>query len=223
MLLKSISSAALVSAAALIAGPASAAILVNGDFESPGGVVRQELDTTDYIPGWTHSDPSVSLDIYESDNFDGLTAADGTHYVSFGHSGTSGGSLWQVFATTPGVTYTVHYSVAEQQGDDPGQVLEAMITNGAQVLTADNAALPLTFQPGKTLTFIASGASATLTFTDATPLGGGGGSNLALDAVSVSSPGAGGVPEPATWALALLGFAGMGAALRSRRAFGVRA
>jgi hypothetical protein len=219
MLLKGISSAALIAAAALAAAPASAAVLLNGDFESPGGIVRDAL-TANYVPGWTYSNPTGSLDIYESDIFDGLNAANGGHYISFGHNGSSGGSISQTFATTPGATYTLSYSVAEQQGDDPGQIMRATITNGAQVLTADNTGLSLGFLAGAPLSFVAKGSSATVTFTDATPSGSGGGSNLALDAVSVTGPGGGAVPEPSTWAMALLGFACIGAALRSRR--GVR-
>src|SRR5262249_5670243 len=93
-------------AAALLvpAASASAAILVNGSLEKPGGHVRNFM-TTSYVPGWTYAGTS---DIYEQDNMgDGLTAADGTHYISFGHSSGAGGSITQVFATTPGQTYTL--------------------------------------------------------------------------------------------------------------------
>lgn len=38
-----------------------------------------------------------------------------------------------------------------------------------------------------------------------------------LEGVPFEAPTAGGVPEPSTWAMMLLGFAGLGAALRSRR------
>ncbi len=212
-----ISLMAAVAAACLApAASASAAILANGDFESPGGSVRDML-TTNYVPSWTYSNPSGSYDIYEADVFDGLTAADGSHYISFGHNGTSGGSISQTFATVVGGSYTLNYSVAEQQGDSTDQVLRAIINNGAQALTADNGSLTLGFLAGGPITFIATGSSATVTFLDATPAGGGGPSNLAVDAVSVSGPQVSGVPEPATWGMLLLGFFGLGAAARVAR------
>jgi Protein of unknown function (DUF642)/PEP-CTERM motif len=200
------------------AAPASAAILVNGSFESPGGGPVRNALTTNYMPGWTYSNPTGSLDIYESDDQDGLTAADGTYYVSFGHNDTSGGSISQHFATVAGGLYTVNYSVAEQQGDSADQVMRATVVNGLQTLSTDNGALTLGFLPGTTLTFIATGSSATLTFFDATPPGGGAPSNLALDAVTVSGPQSGAVPEPASWALMLIGVGCLGAGLRTRRA-----
>ena len=201
------------------AAPASAAILINGDFEAPGGLVRDQL-TTNYIPGWTYSTATSSYDVYEADSVgDGIAAANGSHYVSFGHNGSSGGSISQSFATVVGGSYTLTYSVAEQQGDDSSQILRAIINNGAQTLSADNGSLTLGFLSGAPLTFIASGASATVTFFDATPVGGGGPSNLALDAANISGPVAGvsGVPEPAMWAMMLVGFFGLGAAMRSAR------
>ncbi|MEO8811620.1 MAG: PEPxxWA-CTERM sorting domain-containing protein [Caulobacteraceae bacterium] len=204
-------------AIAAIALPAAAATIVNGSFEQPGGSVRDAL-TTNYLPGWTYTTgPNGSLDIYEDDNEgDGLAAADGSHYVSFGHNGTNGGSISQTFAVTAGDTYTIRYSVAEQQGDDATQVLEASVVAGGGTTTADNSALTLSFLAGTPLTFTAVGNTATLTFLDATPAGDGAGSNLALDAVGISGGGAPGVPEPAAWAMMLFGFAGIGAAARRR-------
>ena len=166
------------------------------------------------IPGWTYVS-NGGFDIYE-DNEDGLVPAQGSYYVSFGHDGTNGGSLTQTFATAPGRTYTVSYFVAEQQGDDPTQDMQAILTNGAQQLTADNTALPSVFQHGKSISFTASGTSATIEFLDATPAGGGGSSNLALDGVAVSSS-VGGVPEPTSWLLLIMGIGMAGAGLRTRR------
>ena len=203
-----------------LAGPAAASSLVNGGFELPGGdSVRNQLLSPTDIPGWTYvtAPGGGSYEIYESDNQDGLAAADGSHYVSIGHLGTVGGSLYQDFATIIGDTYTVNYSVAEQQGDDPTQVLRAILTNGAQTITKNNTGLGLSFQSGKSITFTATSALSEITFLDATPVGGGASSNLALDAVSVTLGGvAPGVPEPATWAMMLLGVAGVGYMARRR-------
>ena len=51
---------------------------------------------------------------------------------------------------------------------------------------------------------------------DARHYGGGNDDSWGIDNLSVTSS-TGGVPEPATWALMLLGFGGLGTALRSRR------
>ena len=204
--------------ALLIAAPASATILTNGDFEQPGGIVRDAL-TPAYMPGWTYDSHGTGFDIYEDQGEDGLPAASGTHYVSWGHNGTYGGEISQTFATVPGGVYTVSYSVAEQQGDDSSQIMRAIVQNGLQTLSQDNTGLTLAFLSGAPITFTALGNSATLSFMDATPPGGGGPSNLALDAISVSGPEVtGGVPEPATWGLMLLGFGLVGATARARRA-----
>src|SRR5579859_1125083 len=181
----------------------------NGGYEQPGGEVREFL-TPNLIPGWTASPGANNgLDIYEADDLgDGLPAAQGTHYVSFGHNGSYGGSISETFAVTPGTTVNLTYQVAEQQGVDPSQVLEATLTDtiGLQSASANNTALPDTFMAGTPLSIFDTSGEVTVTFFDATPAGGGGGSNLALDQVEINgSLGASGVvagvPEPAGWAL----------------------
>ena len=88
-------------------------------------------------------------------------------------NGTYGGSISQTFATVAGGAYTLNYWVGEQQGDDPGQILRATITSGAQTLTQDTT--PTGSWAEATISFVASGSTATVTFLDATPAGGGGG------------------------------------------------
>ncbi len=204
-----------VAAVLVLAGSADASALVNGDFESPNS--GTQWLTTSLLTGWTWTPgPGGSVDLQAQSDAYGLPTLDGGYYVSFGGNGTYGGSITQTFATTPGAQYTISYLVAESQGDDPAQVLEAILVNGAQTLTEDNSALTMSFLAGKSITFTATGASATLTFLDATPAGYGGPSNIGLDTVTLNGS-TGGVPEPATWAVMLLGFAIAGAAARRRR------
>ena len=202
---------------------ASAAALANGGFESPGATgVRQQL-TAGLVPSWTYvagAGPGGSYDFYESEAQDGLTAADGAHYVSFGHKGTHGGSIYQDFRTVIGTTYSVTYWVAELRGHDPAQRLRATITNGSQVLSQDNTGLSARFAAGVPITFRATTNLTRLTFLDATPAGGGEVADIALDAVAISGsawPLGGDAPEPAAWLLMLLGVAGVGAVMRFGR------
>lgn len=197
---------------------ASAVAFANGGFESPGAAgVRQQI-SRGLVPSWTYvAGAGGSYDFYESDGQDGLTAADGAHYVSFGHNGTHGGSIYQEFRTAIGTAYTVTYAVAEQRGHDPAHNLRAMVTNGSHVLARDNTRLSTRFAAGVPITFIARTSLTRLTFVDATPSGGGKIANLALDAVAISgsgNPTQGGVPESAAWALMLIGVTGVGALMR---------
>jgi hypothetical protein len=212
--------AGIAAAGLMMAGSASAGAFTNGSFELPGGEVREGI-TNGLIAGWSYdNNGGTAFDVYESDDQgDGLTAADGTHYVSFGHSGAYGGSISQTFDTTPGQLYSISYAVAEQQGDDASQDLMLTIDNAGDLTSQHNTGLGLTFSYNG-LSFFATGTDATITFTDNTAPGGGGGSNLALDDVTVNGfggNGAGGVPEPATWAMMLAGFGGLGAVMRKAR------
>jgi hypothetical protein len=207
---------------ALLGAPGAQALQVftNGGFEHPGGAVRAEISTVT-IPGWTSSaGANGGFDIYESDDQgDGLSAAQGTHYVSFGHDGTYGGSISQTFAVTPDTTINLTYQVAEQQGQDSTQVLMATITDtiDLQSNSANNTSLPDTFAAGTPLSIYDTSGQVTVTFFDATPMDDGGGSNLALDDVRINgSLGVTGVPEPSAWALMILGVGGVGTALRRR-------
>lgn len=203
--------------AALSAAPARAALVVNGSFEAPGGIIRTFL-TPGSLPGWTYNDHGTGADIYEDDTQDGLAAADGSHYVSFGHNGSYGGELSQTIATTAGHSYRLSLSTAEQQGDDPTQQFFVLLTTSVgNTYGFTIGSLTSTFT--QTIQdFAPNGVSTTISITDASPAGAGAGSNLALDAVSVVDTTAGAVPEPATWALLLTGFGAVGGAARRRRA-----
>jgi len=209
-------------AAATLLGSArhgSAAAFSNGGFESPGATgIRQQISRGS-VPSWTYvaGEPGGSSEFYEPGGQGGLIAADGAHYVSFGHNGTRGGSIYQDFHTVIGTTYTVTYSVAEQSGHDPTQNLRATITNGSHVLSRDNTALSRRFAAGVPITFTATTDVTRLAFADATPAGGGLVSDLALDAVVINGPtgpAADAAGQSAGWLLMLLGAAGVGGLVR---------
>ncbi|MBS0331579.1 MAG: DUF642 domain-containing protein [Proteobacteria bacterium] len=200
-------------------------ILTNGSFESPGTTlgdnVRIQLDSSgdDTVTGWHNSG---GFQIYENDQ-DSLAAADGAFYVSFGHNGDSGGSLSQSFDTVLGESYAVDYQVAQQQGEDIDTFFRVSVT-GASLSASVDSQTPIFGQwsAGTTLHFTGTGGAVLLTFLDATDnTTSGFNSNLALDNVRVTDlgpgGGAGGVPEPAAWALLIIGFGGAGAMARARR------
>ncbi|MBS0480089.1 MAG: PEPxxWA-CTERM sorting domain-containing protein [Proteobacteria bacterium] len=199
-------------AATLTAGAAQAGPFINGSFEQPGGApIRQQLGNNDgFVTGWTNNG---GFQIYESSNQDGIAAGDGNYYISFGHNGATGGTLWQTFDTVAGTTYVIDYLLRQQQGADPSQTLIAEIIGGPSVT---NTNMPtLAWGAGQTLTFVATtNINATLRFRDATPAGGGGGANFGLDGVTIRALATGGVPEPATWAFVILGFGALGAVMR---------
>lgn len=206
----------LLAALAAIAAPAQANLLVNGGFEAPGGIQRSQVQPG-LVPGWTYNSHGTGFEIYEDQSQDGLAAADGTHYVSFGHSGATGGELSQTVATIAGHAYRLSLSTAEQQGHDPAQQFYVLLTTSVGntygfYIGNLSGSFSTTIQD-----FFPNGVSTTVSITDVTQ--GGGGSNLALDAVSIVdlSP-TGGVPEPAVWALLFGGFALTGAAMRRRPA-----
>src|SRR6266446_2972290 len=93
----------------LAIGTAWAGPFTNGSFESPGGApIRQQIgnDPSGFVvTGWQHNvSVTTGFEIYE-DNEDGIAAQNGTYYVSWGHNGTTGGTLQQTFSTLIGTTY----------------------------------------------------------------------------------------------------------------------
>jgi hypothetical protein len=205
-----------------VAGAAHAATFTNGSFEDPGdGPVRRALvDGDTYVTGWTVSGAGT---YYESSGQDGdgccafVNASDGGYYVAFGHDSTAGATLSQIFATLSGATYTVSYDFRLQQGADTDSGFLVSASTGDQVLSGD--ASNMAWASGAALTFTGTGHDVTLTFKDNTAAGHGGGSNLALDNVqiAVTGPAGSAAPEPAGWALTIVGFGGAGGALRRRR------
>ena len=203
----------------LAAGSASATPFTNGSFTQPGPSLYGAFLTPTFLPGWTYASPFGlgDIDEYQANGTYGFTPSGGHPYVSFGGNSTWGGSLTQTFDTTAGQTYTLSYQVGEIQGADSSQDMRATLVNGVTTLVQDF--VPGSLDPvpellNKQFVFTAEGSSATITFFDATPPGGGGPSNLALANVSFS--GASAVPEPAAWALMILGVGQVGGALRRR-------
>ncbi|HZZ21718.1 MAG TPA: hypothetical protein VFE60_03675 [Roseiarcus sp.] len=120
-------------------------------------------------------------------------------------------SVSQTIATTAGAHYTLTFDLgsAMQWGIQDGVTASAGSTSGT--FTSTNPGDSSNFWNSETLDFVATGASTLITLAGAS-----GHSYIGVDNVAVVET-AGGVPESSTWAMILLGFAGV-AYLGYRRA-----
>jgi len=197
--------------ASAIAVPAFAnELVVNGGFESPYGL--------NY--GWNYTvSPGLSVVVQPS------AAHSGDAWARFnGEWEDYPDDLWQELDTVVGQTYTYSLWLAGAGDDQFPSSLQG--TLGAQNIL--DAWYSSTFDYVQfTGTYVATSAVTDLHFTGFNSLG-----LYLLDDVSVTGPppvecetriacgggggGEGGVPEPESWALMVLGFAGLGAMLRRR-------
>ncbi|MEM6331260.1 MAG: DUF642 domain-containing protein [Planctomycetota bacterium] len=182
-------------------GPAAAEQISNGSFELAQQSGPTRVSTTQIVD-WVDDGAGFNLLEQGPNGVSFVGAQDGTQFVSFGHNGQTGSTLSQVFATDAGVVYTVSFWTRAIQVGNPAdpQVLEATVSSGQfkgqstlGTLQADVQSTDAWVQ--STFTFAATGATATLAFSD---IVGGSPDNIALDNVSVVA-----VPEPATAALTL--------------------
>jgi choice-of-anchor C domain-containing protein len=200
---------------ALIAGsPAAAAGFVNGSFEaSTCGAASGGFATVNAgnncITGWTVDSGSV-------DYINGYwQAQDGVRSIDL--AGSSPGTISQIFDTVAGHLYSVNYYLS---GNPDGGALTKFgvvsAVNGSLIGSATFLGVQgashsnMNYLPWN-FTFTATGPTTKLSFSSAPSAGNFYGA--ALDSVSVTNA----VPEPATWALLLLGFLGVGAMMRTKR------
>ncbi|MBN8849414.1 MULTISPECIES: choice-of-anchor C family protein [unclassified Sphingomonas] len=200
-------------ALALPAG-ANAAAFVNGSFEdgvAPGVYTTVAGGDSSSIAGWTVTGNSVD---YVGSYW---PAQDGSRSIDL--NGNAQGGIEQTFDTVAGTLYSVTFWLAGNTDGAPvtKSVLVGASGNDGKLVTFDSSA----FDRGDmgwakySYNFVAQNASTTLSFAsqDAGPFG------AALDNVSLLI--GGGVPEPATWGLMILGFGGIAGAMRRRKATGM--
>lgn len=186
-----LSGAALLAAAGLGSAPASAALVVNGDFE-----------TGDFT-GWTQSGDTSFDSVIDSSNG---PIYDGTYSASLGS--IAGSTLSQVLDVVAGQSYTLTFALAN---------LDELADNAFSVALGNSTfTLPDNFIPFDYGTFsvstIADSATLDLAFSAIN-----GPSYWLLDNVTVKQDAVPVVPEPETWALLLVGFGVVGASLRRRQ------
>jgi len=193
-----------------VAGSAGAAAFTNGSFElasvDPGTGFTTLAGGSTAIDGWVVGGDSI-------DYIGGYwQPEDGARSIDL--SGNANGSISQTFDTVAGQSYLVNFFLAGNPDGGPAAKLAITSADGSQTAAniftvvpgvntrTDMGWLPYVYR------FTANTNSTTLSFASATDTAFG----PALDNVSV-----GAVPEPASWALMIVGFGGIGAAMRRQR------
>jgi choice-of-anchor C domain-containing protein len=202
------------------ASPASAGvnILTNGSFELgtyPGGVFAELGAGATNITGWSIGGGGVDwIGSY-------WQPADGARSLDLNR--LSAGSVSQTFSTVVGQQYEVSFYLSGNPDGGPAlKTIEVAVNGNLQTFsytTGTNTRPNMLWAPAS-FTFFADGTTETLTFLSTTTgfsgnAGFPGAFGPALDNVAVSA-----VPELSTWAMMLLGFAGVGlvAYRRSKKA-----
>ncbi len=204
--MNSVSLLAAVAASAALATGAHAAAFINGGFEAgidPGVFTTLSAGDSSSITGWTVGGGGVDyIGTY-------WVPSEGSRSVDL--SALSAGSLSQTFDTVANKTYKVTFDLAgNPAGGSAFKFMQVSAGMNSTVYAFDTTGHSLSSMGWfpEYFTFTATGASSTLTFAslENSPYG------PAIDNVTVSS-----VPEPAAWALMLVGIAGLGGALRASR------
>ncbi len=212
-------------ALAASAMPAAANLVANGSFEAPPTTVQFYSVGSTAITNWTVVVlPGGSGSIQHSNNSDygalGVVASDGAQYLDLtGNTGRGGGVQSDAFATTMGASYTVSFDVGAifvaGYGSYGDAIVDLYIDGGfaGSYLNTMSLGSPGTDYQRFSKTFVAAGPTGTVAFYSnqsaaSSDLG------VLFDNVDVSVAS---VPEPATWALLISGFAMVGAAARRRR------
>jgi len=203
------------------ASPAAANLITNGSFEADnfnaGGGYRLGLVNND-VTGWYIP---AGHGIYpwglQNVNAFGAGPADtGNQWLVLGQAGTANEFTIQqtVNGLTAGGSYTISWAAASELGCCAmGQLsfLAGSASSGS-LFAAPNSGSYWTQWGHYSLNFVANASSVTFQFKDVMPNSSG--YDLGLD--SVSLVGGGAVPEPASWAMMIVGFGLVGVTARRR-------
>jgi len=214
-----------VATAALVvtgATAAAAAAFINGDFESCTGCVLNPrgfdllAGGSSQLTGWTvvGGHPNRAVD-YVGHYWMPESGSD-----SLALSGAGGSGVSQTFSTIVGEKYDVKFYISGAPNPTVHPIKTIAVTAGSAPtmdynFNASNNSLTNMGWQVENYDFTATSTSTTLSFVNDPERGAGPAGQpyrLALDNVSVTA-----VPEPATWAMMILGFGFAGSSLRSAR------
>ncbi len=197
-------------------------LVTNGGFEdgnfNAGGGYKLGLTDAD-VPGWhlPASDGTYPWGLQNGNAFGAGPADTGVQWLVLGEWGPNTEFTIQQTVTglTPGAKYTMTWAGASELGCCAQGELSFLSgsADAAFGFTAPNSGSFWTQWSHFSDTFTANATSVTFQFKDIAPTTNG--YDLGLDSVIMT--GVTGVPEPATWAMTILGFGLLGAAVRRRR------
>jgi hypothetical protein len=219
----------LLASSAAVASPAQAAnLLVNGGFEAPpiNTFFQNFGPGSTGISGWTvdaftpFGGSGGNVDIVNGAFTPGgpSPAAEGSQFLDLVGFG-SVGSIYQTFSTVAGQAYELNFAYSHNIfGGSPSKSADVGIYGGVfstllipfQTITHNTGSASNLDWRRQTYSFVATGSQSTVAF----GMIGQGNDNagVLLDDLSVSA-----VPEPATWAMMILGFGLVGGMMRRRR------
>lgn len=208
--------AAATAAAFVMANPAQAA-LVTLDFESdPSGALAEGFSSTDYAGLALYTDLGAGLEL-----LNGIAEGDGNSLVV--QNDTNGNFLKGVFSDGPHTFLSMDFGNDDPSFTNPGDRAVLTVFLGATMVGQTFVIMNRNDLMDQTIGFnFGSFDNFTLAFTDGagSVFTGGGAVNVGLieviDNITFDVPDTV-VPEPATWAMMILGFAGTGALMRRRR------
>lgn len=217
-----VAAAAVVLPLAALGSAAQANLLVNGSFED-GAFVNQGNQTMSLAPGssvingWTVLTDATAW--INAGNPFGLAASDGNRFLDLTNysAGAPFAGLSQTIATTAGATYTLSFDLGGSNawGRPDALVASAAGTSVPFTTGPASATTPNNDWYHESMTFVAAGASTTVTLQ-----GSAGFNYIGLDNASVvlvSGPGpVPAIPEPGTWVLMAAGLGGLGLMVRRR-------
>lgn len=207
-------------ASGAVSGPAQAvSLIVNGGFEASSS-------TTQTPTGWTNIGPTNGIIPYSA--VSSQPVYEGMNFYSLGGVGSNGISsigvgISQSVATTIGNTYRLTFGYSGENGPNLATVLGVSIgsmTTPFQVTSTNTGFFTRPFTTA-TLNYVATSALTPISFTllGTNEVGLIGNNDPLIDGVSFEQIAVGGaVPEPATWAMMIVGFGAIGGVMRRRAA-----
>ena len=213
----------ILAAAAVVAAPASAAELVtNGNFSQGNtGFASDYVDRTNGPAGIVNGSYAIGTSAATVPNASGDWGGFGDHTTGTGNmliaDGALGRAWYQTVSLVAGTVYDWSFWAHTVQGNSGTPAQLSFRVDGLNIggtLTTPASAASNWLQLSGVFTAVADG-NVVLSIYNAE--GGGPFNDFALDDISFASRAVtGGVPEPTTWALMMVGFGAIGFAMRRR-------